>query len=89
MSEYGTYAQSWGGPPMPGIMPFCPAPVPPPVAVIEINWTAEQVREFHLKGQPYIVRANYDAIVASGLWGLERIWERHRNAYRAWVLANV
>jgi len=66
----------------PGIVPGAPPiPLPEPPALLVI-YSYEQLREYRLQRQPYIVRANYERVQRMLEDGL---LERSTEAYLRWL----
>lgn len=66
--------------------PFVPNEEP---AVIQIAYNHEQLKEYRLQNQPYIVRAHYDLVLEMLEAGIMKKHERDYQEWQAWVEANL
>ena len=68
--------------PLAGIVPGPPIPPLPEPPVVLVAYSYEQLKEYRLQGQPYIVRATYDEVQRM----LEDdLLQRHENEYLEWL----
>jgi len=66
-------------------LPLLPEPEPP---IIQVVFSYEQLKEYRLRDQPYIVRANYDTVQRMLEDGILMRDERAYLEWLEWVEAN-